>query len=400
MAEKNSLRDSILPSAISAGSGLLGSVFSGIFNARQNKKMQEYDLMKMKMQNQFAHDEAQLARQFQEDMYTKYMDYDSQVKQALDAGVNPNAIIGNAGSSSGGFSPVSASAGTGGVPTQFPEQYADANAFSSIAKSVADLSLLNTQKENIKSVTDKNEAESEGQKILNNVNNKWLDKNMQMQWNKDYATIDQILSTVKVNDVTFDKLKFEFDNILPQVVKLNELDQNKTWIEIQETAQNIANAIKQGKLIEEQQKTEKSKQAANYAGVNVSNQQAFYYNKLGKQIDISNSIMQGKKKIFDATGVDVDGTLVNMLVQLALSEKGDVVLDKLIGTVSSISDKLYKDGVETGNIILDKLNPTIKLGEVPSAVGKGLDWTIKNVMPWPVRFPYQVWSANRQKHKK
>ena len=76
MAEKNSLRDSILPSAISAGSGLLGSVFSGIFNARQNKKMQEYDLMKMKMQNQFAHDEAQLARQFQEDMYTKYMDYD------------------------------------------------------------------------------------------------------------------------------------------------------------------------------------------------------------------------------------------------------------------------------------------------------------------------------------
>ena len=81
MGENNSLRNSILPSAISGGAGLLGSFLGSIASARQNKKMQEYDWKKFLAQNEFNHNEAQLARDFEEQMYTKYMDYDSQVEK-------------------------------------------------------------------------------------------------------------------------------------------------------------------------------------------------------------------------------------------------------------------------------------------------------------------------------
>lgn len=248
-----SLKDTILPSAISAGTGLIGSALGGVFAARQNKKMRDYDWKKFQAQNQFAHDEAALARQFEEDMYTKYMDYDSQVEQALKAGVNPNAIIGNAGSSEGGFSAAAGSPGTGGVPSQFPEQFMDAESLSKIALTSKQLAMLDSEKKNLDADTDNKEANTgktyvEARKIIEETkgiiyNNEQI---LPKQREQLQAIIDKTLADKRLTDEEAAKVKQETDNLIKQYDIL---------VQQEEQAKEIV------KLYKEQQKTEKSKQA-------------------------------------------------------------------------------------------------------------------------------------------
>lgn len=334
--------------------GLVGSI-ANIFQAKKNRKFAREERIAAQ-QYQTAEREAQNAWNLEQ--WNRQNEYDlpiNELQRMMDAGINPN----NAINGIDGSTPFAASvANNGSAPSVINPSTPEfgsllANGIGSSAREFAEIANINAN-------TEKTKSETEGQDIQNKVNEKWLDKNMQMQYNRNFAELDKIMADAKVSDFTAEKILTETRTLIPSVVALNKSQQAKFWQETNLVVQQIANAIKTGKLIEEQQKTEQAKQTGLLASANASNAQAYYYQKEGERVNISNGILQAKKNIFDQTGVDVDGNFLNMCVQLCLSgDKGAETLDKVISTVKSMSDKIYQDGLDTGNIISDMTTGTL-----------------------------------------
>ena len=346
MGENNSLRNSILPSAISGGAGLLGSFLGSIASARQNKKMQEYDWKKFLAQNEFNHNEAQLARDFEEQMYTKYMDYDSQVEQALNAGVNPNAIIGNAGSSAGGFSTNAASAGSGGVPSQFPEQWFDAESISKVGLLGKELAMLDSQKENIDADTKNKEANTEkvyvDMQLVEQQVKDMIFKNEELNpelKNQMVATIQKILAEKNLTDEEVSKVKQETNEIMKRAALLEQ--------QIVECKENI-------RLIKERINTEKANQSAAYASAAASR----------SQVELNRAEAVFKQKETEYQGLVNDYETKLQGIGSSTKETGDLATRSITRTSLSQSDRVENNRTT---------------GQLENKAGKDAEKVVKNL---------------------
>ena len=97
--------------------GFLGDVFAGVFNGIGNfwkkitglgttgseREAMEFNADQAHINREFQSAEAQKARQWQEDFFTKYQSPQAQVRQYQDAGLNPALMYAR------GVTPVSAS---------------------------------------------------------------------------------------------------------------------------------------------------------------------------------------------------------------------------------------------------------------------------------------------------
>lgn len=142
--------------AISGGSGLLGSVFSGIFNTRNVKRQNKANREIQQMNNEFnsieaakarqwQSDESRIARDWELDMWNRnneYNDPSAQRARLEAAGYNPNALVNSTGSYQSAVSQVPASPGapsgssasSASAPQQIAPQFqAD---FSSVANAI------------------------------------------------------------------------------------------------------------------------------------------------------------------------------------------------------------------------------------------------------------------------
>lgn len=98
-------------SVVSGGSGLLGSIFSGLFGVRQQKKANKVNREINQMNNEFnaieaakARDwqsqESQISRDYETEMWEKNNEYNDPASQRARleaAGFNPNALVGSTG---------------------------------------------------------------------------------------------------------------------------------------------------------------------------------------------------------------------------------------------------------------------------------------------------------------
>lgn len=167
--------------------GFLGDVFAGVFNGIGNfwkkitglgttgseREAMDFNSEQAQINREFQSAEAQKARQWQQDFYTKYQSPQSQVRQFQEAGLNPALMYGR------GVTPVSASSASNGpagdsASVQMPA--VDSSSLLQIlfgaAKLPSEIDLLNAQAEDFR-------ASATGKNIENAYSPKILEQNLQ-----------------------------------------------------------------------------------------------------------------------------------------------------------------------------------------------------------------------------
>lgn len=171
--------------ASKAVDGLVGS-FTSASDARSSLRAQNELLQK---QQQFAHDEAALNRQFQVDMFNKTNQYNSptaQVDRLVSAGLNPQLAYG--GSMSEASSPAGSQASSPGAPS--------VDGLSDLSLRAAEIARINAETSLIKSQTKKSDADTEGQLTFN----KYQEQLLTGQIETNSMTIKLGNSTLSLND--------------------------------------------------------------------------------------------------------------------------------------------------------------------------------------------------------
>lgn len=109
--------NSIGSAALSSSLGVVGGLVNAFTSARQAKKNREFAERMSKQQNQFNHDEAELAYRRTVEQWNRENEYNlpsAQFQRMLDAGINPYQAVSNidgGNSTSAGASPAASSAG-------------------------------------------------------------------------------------------------------------------------------------------------------------------------------------------------------------------------------------------------------------------------------------------------
>ena len=99
---------SLVAAAVAAIAGGLTAYFSNRKATGRDRDLMEFNASEASINRQFQSAEAQKARQFQEDVYTKYQSPQAQVRQYQDAGLNPALMYGR------GVTPISLSSASSG----------------------------------------------------------------------------------------------------------------------------------------------------------------------------------------------------------------------------------------------------------------------------------------------
>lgn len=110
------LNNSIGSAALSSGLGVVGGLVNAFTSARQAKKNREFAERMSKQQNQFNHDEAELAYKRTVEQWNRENEYNTpsaQFQRMLEAGINPYQAVSSIdnNTSSAGASPAASSAG-------------------------------------------------------------------------------------------------------------------------------------------------------------------------------------------------------------------------------------------------------------------------------------------------
>ena len=106
--------------AISSGLGLVGGLASAFVGLRQAKKNREFAAEQSRLQNQFNHDEAELAYKRSVEQWQReaaYNDPSEQFKRMLNAGINPYNAVGSIDSGNISSAPTASAATSAGMPT-------------------------------------------------------------------------------------------------------------------------------------------------------------------------------------------------------------------------------------------------------------------------------------------
>ena len=189
------------PYAQKAVDGLVGSLTSGS-DARASLRAQSELLQK---QQQFAHDEAELNRQFQVDMFNRTNDYNSpksQVDRLVAAGLNPQLAYG--GSMAEASSPSGSQASSPGAPS--------VDGLSDLSLRAAEIAKINAETNYIKSQTSNVDADTEGKLTFNRYQEELLTG--QIECNS--MTVKLGSSQISLNDAEKTKLYREIKNLEKQ----------------------------------------------------------------------------------------------------------------------------------------------------------------------------------------
>lgn len=154
-----------IPIVGQAVDGLVGSL-SSASDARASLRAQNQLLQK---QQQFAHDEAALNRQFQREMFDTTNAYNSpkaQVARMVEAGLNPALMYGSGAGSIAAQSPSGSAASAPSSPT--PQGLSD------LSLRAAEIARINAETSLIKSQTKNTDAATAGQLTFNQFQAQWI----------------------------------------------------------------------------------------------------------------------------------------------------------------------------------------------------------------------------------
>lgn len=167
--------------------GFLGDVFAGVFNGlgsfwkkltglgttNSERAAMDYNAEQAQINRDFQSAEAQKARQWQEDFYTKYQSPQAQVRQYQDAGLNPALMYGRGATPA--VSASTASNGPAGDTTSVGLPSVDSASLLSLlfgaAKLPSEIDLLNAQADDFR-------ASATGKDIQNSFSPQILEQNL------------------------------------------------------------------------------------------------------------------------------------------------------------------------------------------------------------------------------
>lgn len=165
---------SLIAAAISAVAGGLTAYFSNRKATGRDRDMMAYNSSEASINREFQSAEAQTARQFQEDMYTKYQSPQAQVRQYQEAGLNPALMYGR------GVTPVALSGASGGpsgssasaTPTGVAGIEGMMSMLSTLAKLPSEVDLMKSQSDDLR-------ASALGKQIQNAYSPQLLEQELQ-----------------------------------------------------------------------------------------------------------------------------------------------------------------------------------------------------------------------------
>lgn len=217
--------------------GFLGDVFAGLFNGigsfwrkvtglgttNSEREAMDFNSEQAQINREFQSAEAQKARQWQQDFFTKYQSPQAQVRQYQEAGLNPALIYGR------GVTPLSASSASSGpsgdsASVQMPavDSSSLAQMLFSAAKLPSEIDLLNSQADDFR-------ASAEGKNIHNAYSPQLLEQELQkgeMSVLNSQAALTtaqfqwQLMSSrAKLNYVNSQLTDVQIDSIIAQTEK-------------------------------------------------------------------------------------------------------------------------------------------------------------------------------------
>lgn len=193
-----------IPIVGQAVDGLVGSL-SSASDARASLRAQNQLLQK---QQQFAHDEAELNRQFQREMFDTTNAYNSpkaQVARMVEAGLNPALMYGSGAGSIAAQSPSGSMASAPSAPT--PQGLSD------LSLRAAEIARINAETSLIKSQTEKTSAETTSQLTYNEFQSDILDNLVQkgnVEISLGLANVDLTQANTRI---AFEKIKEVTKNV-------------------------------------------------------------------------------------------------------------------------------------------------------------------------------------------
>lgn len=165
---------SLIAAAISAVAGGLTAYFSNRKATGRDRDMMAYNSSEASINREFQSAEAQNARQFQEEMYTKYQSPQAQVRQYQEAGLNPALMYGR------GVTPVALSGASNGpsgsaasaTPTGVAGIEGMMSMLSTLAKLPSEVDLMKSQSDDLR-------ASALGKQIQNAYSPQLLEQELQ-----------------------------------------------------------------------------------------------------------------------------------------------------------------------------------------------------------------------------
>lgn len=222
---------------------------------KMNKRAQEYSENENRRNRQFQAEQAQIGRDWQEEMYNMYYSPSAQMQSFKSAGINPVLAAGQITGSSSGMSSPSASGGS-----QMQPYYATnpADGLSGMISQLADIAMLKQNIDESQSRIRLNDAMAAG----------------------EYSDID-------VNSQTIEKMKTDMSKTLNDITNDNQRLANETK-EINAIYDKLMNDIEVGKqnVEESKQNVEESKQRIEESKKRISEMNAKIRN-LNAQTDLT-----------------------------------------------------------------------------------------------------------------
>ena len=165
---------SLIAAAVSAIAGGLTAYFSNRKATGRDLDMMSYNSSEASINREFQSAEAQKARQFQEDIYTKYQSPQAQVRQYQEAGLNPALMYGR------GVTPVALSGASNGpsgssasaTPTGVAGIEGTMSMLSTLAKLPSEVDLMQSQSDDLR-------ASALGKQIQNAYSPQLLEQELQ-----------------------------------------------------------------------------------------------------------------------------------------------------------------------------------------------------------------------------
>lgn len=183
---------------LSGASSLLGlgySIFRDTGLSGAEREQNAWNAQQAQKQMNFQAEQAQIARDWQEEQYNKYNSPSAIVRQYQDAGINPALMFGGstpAASQSTSIPSGAMASGSFGAASRI-------NAVDAISR----LGLLTAQIENMRADTRNKDADTEGK----NIANEWNPRLFEQQWRKGEVEIDNL-------NAGLDKILADIANVL------------------------------------------------------------------------------------------------------------------------------------------------------------------------------------------
>ena len=213
--------------AIIGGIGALGTTgISSAVSGKMNRRALRYNKEQAELNREFQAEQTKIARQWQESFYNKYNSPQAQVRQYMDAGLNP-ALMYQSGMSSGPSVSTSVPSGSqASAPSQImPDFSSIIDTMSLIGDFVLRKRLVDAQIRNLDSDTSKKEQETENLMTNNEL--------MKADIHFKYASIEEVESRVEVNRASVKEIASRIDNInMDTLFKNSSIDEVESRIKL------------------------------------------------------------------------------------------------------------------------------------------------------------------------